>query len=130
MIVADASAVVDFLIGDAQTRLAIRDELRARAPVHAPDLVTLEVLSALARALRARALTRAEQNDVLEAYASLRIARHPSHPLWPRIADLTARHSAYDAAYVALAEMLEAPLLTTDARFARAVVTVDVVHLA
>lgn len=129
MIVADAATVVDLLIGDAQTRLAVRDELLVRAPIHAPDLMTLEVISALARRVRARSLTGAERNHVLDAYASLRIARHPSHPLWPRIANLTTRHSAYDAAYVALAEMLEAPLLTTDGRLARAVTTVDVVHL-
>ena len=127
MIVVDAAAVVDLLIGDERVRLAVRDELQARAPVHAPDLLTLEVLSALARAARRRALTRAELRAVLEAHASLRIARHRSHPLWRRIADLTARHSSYDAAYVALAEMLAAPLLTTDRRLARAVTSAEVI---
>ncbi|HET9241889.1 MAG TPA: type II toxin-antitoxin system VapC family toxin [Gaiella sp.] len=129
MIVVDASAVVDFLTGDELTRRAIRDELQAGAPVHAPDFLTLEVLSALARAVRRAAMSRAEQGAALEAHASLRIARHPSHPLWPRIADLTTRFSSYDAAYVALAEMLDAPLLTTDRRLARAVTTVEVVGL-
>ena len=128
MIVADASAVVDLLTGTVERRQAIRDELQARRRVHAPDLLTLEVLSALARAGRRKAMTAPEQQDVLDAYASLRIRRHSSHPLWPRIARLTARHSSYDAAYVALAEMLDAPLLTTDVRLARAVTTVEVIH--
>ena len=127
MIVVDASAVVDLLTGDDRTRRALRDELQAGAPVHSPDLLTLEVVSALARAVRRAVMSRAEQRAALEAHASLRIARHPSHALWPRIADLTARFSSYDAAYVALAELLDAPLLTTDGRLARAVTTVEVI---
>lgn len=130
MIVADASAVVDLLTGDVERRQAIRDEFHAARGVHAPDLLTLEVLSALARATRRKAMTAPEQQAALDVYASLRISRHRSHPLWPRIALLTARHSSYDAAYVALAEMLDAPLLTTDARLARAVTTINVIDLA
>jgi predicted nucleic acid-binding protein len=130
VIVVDASAVVELLLGDAETRHAVRDELHAARRVHAPDLLTLEVLSALARATRRNAMTAPEQQVALDAYASLRISRHRSHPLWPRIACLTVRHSSYDASYVALAEMLGAPLLTTDARLARAVTTVDVIHPA
>lgn len=127
MIVVDASAVVDLLSGDLERRRAVRDELRAARRVHAPDLLTLEVVSALARATRRRAMTGPEAQAALDAYASLRIERHRSHPLWRRIARLSARHSAYDAAYIALAEMLEAPLLTTDVRLAQAVATVPVV---
>ena len=130
VIVTDASAVVDLLTGDVERRQAIRDELRAARGVHAPDLLTLEVLSALARATRRKAMTAPERRAALDAYASLRISRHRSHPLWPRIARLTVRHSSYDAAYVALAEMLDAPLLTTDARLARTVTTVDVINPA
>lgn len=127
MIVADASAIVDLLVGETGTREEIRAELEARRPVHAPDLVTLEIVSALARHARSGALTRSEHAIVLRAYAALRISRHPSHPLWPRISDLTARHSAYDAAYLALAEVLGTPFLTTDSRLARSVRGIDVI---
>jgi predicted nucleic acid-binding protein len=127
LIVADASAIVELLVGETGTREAVRAALEARQRVHAPDLMTLEVVSALAQHVRSGALTRAERKMVLRAYAALRIARHPSHPLCPRISDLTARHSAYDAAYVALAEMLGTPFLTTDRRLARSVRGIDVV---
>ena len=127
MIVADASAVVELLVGASGTRDAVRAELERRRPVHAPDLMTLEVVSALAGHARSGALGRADHAIVLRAYTALRITRHPSHPLWQRISDLTARHSAYDAAYVALAEMLETPFLTTDRRLARNVRGLDVV---
>ncbi len=127
MIVADASAVVELLVGATGTREAVRAELERRRPVHAPDLLTLEVVSALARHARSGSLSRADHAIVLRAYAALRISRHPSHPLWSRISDLTARHSAYDAAYLALAEMLETPFLTTDRRLARNVRGLDVV---
>jgi predicted nucleic acid-binding protein len=43
-------------------------------------------------------------------YAALPVARHASHPFWRRIADISDPHSAYDAAYVVLAEALDAPL--------------------
>ncbi|HEX5583136.1 type II toxin-antitoxin system VapC family toxin [Gaiella sp.] len=127
MIVADASAIVELLVGDARTREAVGAELETRRPVHAPDLMSLEVVSALARHVRSGSLRRADHGIVLRAYAELRIARHPSHPLLPRIADLTARHSAYDAAYVALAELLAAPLITTDRRLARSITSAAVI---
>lgn len=119
--------MVDLLVGELALRTFVREELRAGAPVHAPDLLTLEVLSALTRIVREGGLTRSESRAVLDAYAALPVARHASHPFWRRIADLSDPHSAYDAAYVVLAEALDAPLLTTDGRLARAVTTVEVI---
>ena len=116
------------LLGRAELRSSIRDEVVARAPLHGPDFVALEVVSALARARRTGAITRRESEVLLEAYGALRIARHPSYPYRRRVLDLSLRLSAYDAAYVAVAEALEVPLLTTDARLAGAVTTVDVIH--
>jgi predicted nucleic acid-binding protein len=48
------------------------------------------------------------------------LRRHPSRSLWPRAWELRTNLSAYDAPYVALAEQLDAPLLTADARLAKA----------
>jgi predicted nucleic acid-binding protein len=62
--------------------------------VHAPDLLTLEVLSALTRIVREGGLTRSESRAVLDAYAALPVARHASHPFWRRIADLSDPLSA------------------------------------
>jgi predicted nucleic acid-binding protein len=85
-------------------------------------------VSAVTRIARAGGLTRSERDVILAAHAALPVARHATHSLWRRIADLSERHSTYDAAYVVLAEALDAPLLTTDGRLARAVTTVEVIH--
>ena len=67
---------------------------------------------------------------MIASYLELPITQHLTHPFVHRIASLAVRHSVYDAAYVALAEAFDAPLLTTDARLARAATTVDVIHPA
>jgi predicted nucleic acid-binding protein len=67
---------------------------------------------------------------MIASYLELPITHHLTHPFAPRIASLAVRHSVCDAAYVALAEAFDAPLLTTDARLARAATTVDVIHPA
>ena len=61
--------MVDLLVGELALRTFVREELRAGAPVHAPDLLTLEVLSALTRIVREGGLTRSESRAVLDAYA-------------------------------------------------------------
>jgi predicted nucleic acid-binding protein len=127
VIVADASAVVALLLGDRETHARVRAELAALAPIEAPDLITLEVLSAVTRIGRARRFARAEIGAVLGAYDRLPIHRHQTHPFWPRIAGLASWHSVYDAAYVVLAEALDAPLITADRRLARGITSVDVI---
>jgi predicted nucleic acid-binding protein len=58
--------------------------------------------------------------DLLERYRRLGITRHSTFPMFERIWELRNNLSAYDAAYVALAEILDCPLLTGDARISRA----------
>jgi predicted nucleic acid-binding protein len=127
VIVADASAVVALLLGAREARERARAELVALASIEAPDLITLEVLSAVMRIGRARRFARADLGAVLGAYDQLPIRRHQTHPFWPRIAALASRHSVYDAAYVVLAEALDAPLVTADRRLARTIASVDVI---
>jgi predicted nucleic acid-binding protein len=76
------------------------------------------LLSVLSRLVLA---ARLQDGHALQALATAgRLGRHPSRSLWPRAWELSTNLSAYDALYVALAEQLNAPLLTADARLARA----------
>lgn len=118
MIVVDCAAVVDALTGVPGT-----DELRAHLAaedLHAPSLVDFEVVSAV-RGLTLRghlSPTRAE--DLLTDFDDLSLQRWPSaDALRRRAFQLRDNVSAYDAAYVALAEALDCTLVTRDGRLAR-----------
>jgi predicted nucleic acid-binding protein len=71
--------------------------------------------------LRERQLTVEAADAALRDYVSLPLTLHSLRPLLRRMLALRDNFSAYDASYVALAELLEAPLLTADGRLARAV---------
>jgi predicted nucleic acid-binding protein len=112
--VADASAIVSYILGDDHAAW-VAQSLEGQVLLHAPSLVDYEVTSALRRVgNRRRAL------QALDDLALIRLLRHAARPLLPRVWALRDRVSAYDAAYVALAEALELPLLTLDRRLARA----------
>jgi len=119
LIVIDASALLDLLL-----RRRAAPEIRARVvagevALHAPHLVDTEVLHALRRRVARGDLARRRAQEALDDLADLPLVRHPHLPLSPRIWALRERLSAYDATYVALAEGLDASLLTSDRRFAR-----------
>lgn len=119
MIVVDASVVVDFLT-DPTATVRIRDELRAHDDdLHAPGHLDLEVASAMRRHVAAGALTPARAGAAMADLADLPVVRHDVTALMPRVWALRGHVSPYDAAYLALAEALAAPLLTCDARLAR-----------
>jgi len=114
LIVLDASAAVDLLsrTSDRADRIAVR--LAAESTVHVPELFDLEVLHAF-RGLEARdKLTPDRINGALRDLVDLRATRHRHESLRPRIWELRANLTTYDATYVALAELLDAPLLTSD----------------
>ncbi len=120
MIVVDCAAVVDAL-----TAVEGTDDLRAfvaTAELSAPALLDYEVVSAL-RGLTLRGdLTAARAVDALTDFDDLEIRRWPSaDALRRRAFQLRAYVSAYDAAYVVLAEALDCPLVTRDVRLARAI---------
>lgn len=118
MIVADASAVVGALLArPALPALALR---LTRGPLHGPHLLDVEVLHALRRLVARGQLEPARADDALGDFGSWAVTRYPHWPLRPRMWELRHNLSAYDAAYVALAEALEAPLVTADARLAAA----------
>ena len=115
MVVIDASVLVDALLvaGPARSRLA-SDNLQA------PELIDAELLSVLRRLVLTGKLQEGHALQALGTANQLGLRRHPSRSLWPRAWELHTNLSSYDALYVALAEQLNAPLLTADARLARA----------
>jgi predicted nucleic acid-binding protein len=119
MIVLDASVAIDYLLRIdwepiAQRLLAVGESW------HAPHLLDLEVAQVLRRYAAGGELSAARGRQALEDLAVLPIARYGHEPLLARIWQLRPNLTAYDAAYVALAEALEAPLLTRDRRLAGA----------
>lgn len=113
MIVVDASVVVTALVdagpdGDrARARLG-RDRLLA------PEVVDLEVLSVIRRRCAAGLLDVARAEQALDDLLALPIERAPHRPLLPRCWELRHNLTVYDAAYVALAEILGAVVVTGD----------------
>ena len=120
MIVLDASAAIEWLL---QTPLGARVESHIFAgPVrlYAPHLLDIEVAQVLRRYVSAGIITAARGGQVLEDLADLAITRYSHHVLLTRIWQLRENLTAYDAAYVSLAEALDAPLVTCDGRLAAA----------
>jgi predicted nucleic acid-binding protein len=120
VIVLDASAAVDWLL---QTAAAQRIESRIfsrNQSLHAPELLDLEVAQVLRRLVREGTLPTSRAAAAIQDLLDLRITRYPHSLLLPRIWQLRHNLSAYDAAYVVLAEKLGATLLTRDARLASA----------
>lgn len=120
MIVLDASAIVELLLGTVPGRaVAARIEDPA-VGLHVPHLLDLEVVQVLRRYLREGETEAASASNALAELRSLDLERHAHEPLLDRIWALRANLTAHDAAYLALAEALDATLLTCDARLARA----------
>jgi predicted nucleic acid-binding protein len=120
VIVLDASAAVDWLL---QTSAGQRIEHRiysARESLHAPHLLELEVTQVLRRLVREETIPVNRAKQAIQDLLDLRITRYPHFLLLPRIWQLRHNFSAYDAAYVVLAEKLGARLLTRDGRLAAA----------
>lgn len=120
MIVLDASAAVELVLNlplGAQVRQRLADPEIA---LHAPDLLPVEVLQVLRRRVAAGSTTPAEALDALGFLEDLDVSYHDHLPLARRIWALRENLTAYDATYVALAELLDAALLTSDARLAHA----------
>ena len=119
MIVAHASVVVTALVDDAGPGALAREVLLAE-DVHAPELLAVEVLSAVRRQVLRGALDVARADAVIGDLLDLAVEQYPHLPLLRRAWQLRASVSAYDAVYVALAEALRCVLVTADARLASA----------
>lgn len=119
MIVVDASVVVTGLADDGRDGDRVRERLRSER-LAAPHVIDLEVVSAWRRLSARGALEERRARLALEDLAAIRIERFPHAPLVPRCWELRHNTTTYDAAYVALAELLGSTLLTADARLAEA----------
>jgi predicted nucleic acid-binding protein len=120
MIVLDASAAVDWLL---QTPAGQRIEERIYArndTLHTVHLLDVEFAQVLRRLVREGTLARKRAEEAMEDLIAVRVTRYAPFLLLKRIWQLRQNLTAYDAAYVALAEELKAPLITRDQRVAAA----------
>jgi predicted nucleic acid-binding protein len=118
--VVDASAVLEMLL---RTPLGLeieRQALGSRQTLHAPHLLDVEVVQVIRRFVRSREMPTDRGQAALEDFMDFPIVRHPHELLLMAVWSLRSNFSAYDAVYVALAELLDVPLLTHDRRLASA----------
>lgn len=119
MIVLDSSCLAEVLLqtGDA---VGIETRLRHAGGLHAPEVLDLEILQAMRRLVAGREISVERAALAVGALERLALRRWSHGPLRGRVWALRANLTAYDAAYVALAERLGCPVLTRDTRLARA----------
>ena len=121
MIVLDASAVIAVLLGAGSGAERIRGKVESPGEsLHVPHVMDLEVLHTLRRQTFLGTLSRERGAEALEDLKNIAFVRYPHASLVDRVWELKDNLTAYDAAYVALAEALDAPLVTLDARLAQA----------
>jgi predicted nucleic acid-binding protein len=119
VIVVDASAMLEILLlTPAARRVGARLFVHGET-LHAPYLLDIEVAQGIRRYCLTEKLDAARGQAALQDFAGFAFIRHPHTPFLPRIWELRMNLTAYDAAYVALAEALEAPLITRDAALGR-----------
>ena len=120
MIVLDASAVIEWLL---QSPAGIKIEKRlfsSSESLHAPHLLDVEVAQVVRRYVRDKIIDAQRGQEALGDLADLPLSRYPHDFLIPRVWELRTTLTAYDAVYVALAEVLDAALLTCDGKIASA----------
>jgi predicted nucleic acid-binding protein len=120
LIVVDASVVANALADDTADGDAARQALRGDDDIAAPDLVDVETVSVLRKRWLAGDLTARRFRTAIADLGDLAIARHPTLPMMFRAYELRGNVTPYDAAYVALAEVLDCALLTSDSPLASA----------
>jgi predicted nucleic acid-binding protein len=120
MIVLDASAMLELLLGTDRGQVIGSRIADPGLSMHAPHLLDVEIVQALRRYLRDGEISSATAKTALEDLRSLDVERHAHEPLLERVWALRENLTSYDAVYVALSEVLDAPLLTCDGRLSRA----------
>ena len=119
MIVVDASAALELLLRTEKGIKVQERVLDSAESLHAPHLIDIEVSQTLRRLVILKEITAARGKQALEDHVALHIKRAEHKDLLERIWSLRDSITAYDAAYVVLAEILDCPLITCDAKLAR-----------
>jgi predicted nucleic acid-binding protein len=119
-VILDAAAALDPLTYEGDRGECVAQQLVGEDVLDAPHLIDVEVLSGLRKRVLRRELSAGVAGIAVTRLRELRMRRYSAADLLDRIWQLRSRLTPYDASYVALAETLGAPLVTTDARLARA----------
>jgi predicted nucleic acid-binding protein len=117
-VVVDASVVIEMVTAAASK--ALFDRVGLATELHAPEVIDLEVMHGVRRLIRAGEISEMQALDAMNVYRETPITLHGHRQHLPRIWHLHHNITAYDASYIALAEVLGVPLLTLDAKLARA----------
>jgi predicted nucleic acid-binding protein len=120
VIVVDASALLEALLNTSAGSVVARRLFTENETLHAPHLLDVEIAQVLRRYAMTGELTPTRGLQALEDLADWPLTRYPHDLLLPRMWELRHNVTAYDAAYIALAEALSVPLLTRDAGLASA----------
>ncbi len=124
-VVVDANLLIVMVSGDVRGPLAserVESWITTGEDMHAPELLPYEVASALTRLVATRAMSSRQVRLAWEAISEMPVVQHPLSDDLPRVVDIALRlkrRSAYDAAYIALAEDLHAVLWTLDGPLAQ-----------
>jgi len=119
LLVVDTSAVLNVLLAE-QPDEGLVERLAEDGGLEAPHLIDVELLHALRKLVRLGEVSADRASDARSDFASLALTRYSHEPLAERIWALRENLTAYDAAFVALAETLRAPLVTCDERLSGA----------
>jgi predicted nucleic acid-binding protein len=119
VLVLDTSAVLEALVA-VDPPPGLIERLVDDGDLHGPHLIDTEILHVLRRMTISGELSNERAEDARSDFAELAIVRYPHEPLNDRVWELRHNVTAYDATFVALAEMLAVPLITCDARLASA----------
>lgn len=120
MIVVDASLALAVLFRTPAGVVGERELFAPGETLHAPHVIDVEIAQVLRRYARTSQIAPARLAAALSDWTAFRVTRYPHDWMLGRIWALRDNITAYDAAYIALAEAMDAPLLTCDARLTAA----------
>jgi predicted nucleic acid-binding protein len=119
VIVADATAIVELLLAGERAE-GVRSALEPHTEIHVPEHFHVEVISALRRYSIRKELSELRAAQALSTLSDLRAISYPVIEMLDELWELRDKLTAYDAAYLALAERLDVELLTLDGALAKA----------